>query len=131
MTSTLESIRAATIGKKKQFKSVIHKIDGEEIELRQPSLKLRSKIYNRSLNKEGTLDLFEFTLWGTIYSTFVPGTQDLVFSEADYDSLLETPAGSFMDELSAEVMKLMNVAEDMEKNLKASGKTRKGKQSVK
>lgn len=130
MTSKLDAIRAATIGAKKQFKTKICKIGGEEVELRQPSLKLRQMIFNKS-KVDGEVDLFEFTLYGVIFSAFIPGTQDRVFTEADYDTLKEMPTGDWMDELGAAVVELMNVDADTEKNSKGSGTTQSAKPSVK
>jgi hypothetical protein len=41
--------------------------------------------------------------------TFVPGTNELVFCDEDYDALVSMPAGSVIDELSQTAAEFCNV----------------------
>lgn len=130
------TLRNLTLGAKKQFQTKKVAIKDEagtehEFEVRQPTLKERSDLRKRctSVTKDGMeFNLFEFLIWAVINHTFVPGTEEKVFSEDDYDGLIDLPAGGWFDELSEAASSLCNVGGDDAK--KPSDETPKVKVSM-
>ena len=111
MTSR-DKLRAATIGKKPEFFSRKVQHDGHTFEIRQPSIRARKELRTRctSIDEEGVkFDMFEFLVWAVIKNTYVPGTNELVFEDADYDTMLENPTGGFMDSFSEVAAEIVNV----------------------
>ncbi|MEW5725089.1 MAG: hypothetical protein AB1896_18395 [Thermodesulfobacteriota bacterium] len=113
-----DKLRALTVGAKKQFarKKVLYK--GEEFEVKQPSQAERQEVFQRCRRDEnGGLDKVDFAIWSVILLTFVPGTDERVFSPEDYEGLLGTPAGGFVDHLSNEIWPILYVNfDETEKN---------------
>jgi len=110
--SMRDILRAKTVGAKKQFKSEIVEWDGEKFEIRQPSVGQRGKILQASKVQTGDVEKMDFAKLqavAVICCTYVPGTNEQVFEEADLDALMELPAGSFVDEFSQVALRLMNV----------------------
>lgn len=110
--SIRDQIRAATLGKKTQFKSKEFDYDGIKVEFRQPNLKDRQMLINKAKSKDGDFDFVEFLVWSVISNTYVPGTDERVFEAADYDSMVGKPTGSFVDKFGAEIAEIMNVEDD-------------------
>lgn len=108
-----KSIKSKLLGKPTKFKSETVEVEGELLEVRQPSLRQRSEIRSKAMNmdlesKTAKFNMFEFLIWSVIYLTFdKDGAQ--VFDEADYEALSELPSGGWFDELSEAASKLMNV----------------------
>lgn len=115
-----EALRAATIGKTRIFEKKVVEIDGVKFELRQPTIGQRGEIRNKSMkinagaedDERVQFDMFSFLLCAVVELTYVPGTDDRVFGEADYEALREMPAGGWFDKLSTEASALCNVKED-------------------
>lgn len=86
--------------------------DPVTVEVRQPSLVQRNKLV-----KGAGDDQMRLVALLTISQVYVPGTNERVFEETDYDSLLETPAGGFVDQFAEVAMELMNLnVEEQRKN---------------
>jgi hypothetical protein len=106
--SKRDALRAKTVGSAKQFRSEIVTVGGEEIEVRQLSVRDRLDVYNRS-TKNGVLDPLQFQIWAVISTAFVPGTNERLFEDGDYDSLVDQPTGNFIDKLSEAAINMLNV----------------------
>ena len=115
--SVRDNIRKATVGKATNFRKEVVEYNGEKVELRQPSIKVRNELFKRS-SKNDTFDMSDFLVWSTIYSAYVPNTNERVFEETDYDTLIEMPTGSFVDEFADKIAELMNVKKDVEDEVK-------------
>jgi len=111
--SLRDKIRSATVGAASQFKREEVKFGGIEVEIRQPSVKVRRELYSKCSDDSGKIDILDFMTWGVIYNTYVPGTNEHVFDSSDYDAMVEKPAGGFLDQFGEVVSRLMNV-EDVE-----------------
>jgi hypothetical protein len=107
-----DTIRSKTVGAPKHFKKNVVKVEDVEVEVRQMSVKDRLDIFNKASNGEGGVDPLKFQLWSVIYSCYVPGTNERIYEEYDYDSLVSVPTGSFVDILASEATKLMNVSNE-------------------
>lgn len=137
MTDLRKQIRNKTVGAKQEFKSQIEEVNGIKVEVRQPSVAERGKIMKKSRDNVkvektakakdaknvgaqdllSTLDYGKMQAWATIYCSYVPDTNEQVYEEQDFESLLNAPAGSYVDKLSTAAMNLMNVeAEEDAKN---------------
>ena len=123
--TTRDEIRSKTVGSKKVFRSEKLSYNGMEIEFRQPSIRLRKEIHDRSIKEgkedEGKVDLWTYMVWSVIYCSFVPGGKELVFEDGDFENLMDQPAGGFVDEFSTKIAELLNV--DVEDKLKNSAAT--------
>jgi hypothetical protein len=115
--SVRDNIRAKTVGANSEFRKKTIKYEGIEVELRQPSVGSRKALMHKA-SIEGKLDTAEFLVWGVIYNTYVPETNELVFEESDYDVLIEKPTGGFMDQFAEVIAELMNVNSEVEKKAK-------------
>ena len=121
--SLRDQIRTATLGSGAKFKSEVVEYNGIEVEIRQPSVKVRTELFNKCMDENGRVKMTEFLVWAMIYNTFVPNTEELVFEEEDYDSLMARPAGGFLDKFGNKASELLNVEDDIEKKSTASAKT--------
>lgn len=122
------ALRAATVGAKKKFQKELVTLkdvagpDGQAVvvEVRQPTVKKRSAIFSAAKALSGDpdkMDLGMLQVEAVLQLSHVPGTEELVFEEADRPNLLDQPAGSFVDDLTEVAMKLLNVdAAELEKN---------------
>lgn len=110
--SVKDMIRAKTLGAKVTFRSTVFEYEGVEVEFRQPSLKGRKILLDRAKNASGEMDMTDFIVWAVICNTYVPGTNELVFEDSDYDMMVNTPAGSFVEQFGQEIANLMNVESD-------------------
>lgn len=103
-----KNLRAATVGKAKDRLTTKIVIDGYELEVRQPTVRKRSAIVN-SGQSEGRTDMGQILASAIIECVYDPVSGEPVYDEADRESLLEQPTGSFVDTLGNEVLRLMNV----------------------
>lgn len=125
-----DELRKVTIGAKREFEKKLFTFEGKSFEFRQPTIGIRKKVRDKAMkNPLEPMDTLEFYIWCVIELTFVPGTDEKVFSEEDYDTLLESPSGGFMDVFAEECSYLMNV--DTETKKKSSKKTTKNNSSSK
>ena len=113
--SLRDQIRGVTVGAAVKFKSKTLNYKGFDVEFRQPTVKARRDLFDKSANDKGGVDILDFLVWGVIFNTYVPDTDELVFEDSDYASLVSKPTGGFMDLFGAEVSALLNVEEDLEK----------------
>jgi hypothetical protein len=113
----VEKLRSATLGKTREFVKELVEIDGCQFELRQPTVKARSRIFDRSVDSgTGKHDPFAIMLWGIIECTYCPESGERVFTDHDYEALASTPVGGYVDELGKSVMTLFNIDVDIKKN---------------
>jgi hypothetical protein len=108
--SKRDALRAATVGAKKQFRTKIEVINGEEFEVRQLSVKDRMDVYNKA-TKNGVLDPLQFQIWAVISTVYVPGTNEKLYDETDYEGLVTQPTGGFLDQLSEAAVAMLNPEE--------------------
>jgi len=108
--STRDQLRSKTLGKKKGFQSKKVEFDGDEYEVRQPSIKRRKEILNSVTDENGNVDGGDLVVWAAIYCTFPPGENEPLFDETDYEAFMEQPTGSFVDDFGQAALELMNVS---------------------
>lgn len=106
--SIKNALRKATIGTAKKFKKVKFTYEGNDFEFRGLTVRDRDDIRAKATDKEGNILGAAFQVWALIYMTYVPETDDKVFSPEDYDMLMSQPAGGFVDVLAGEALKLMS-----------------------
>jgi len=99
-TSDRDSLRQAIFSGAPQFRSERVEIKGVTVEVRQPSIRMRRELFNQCMDGNGNLDANEFLILSVLKSTFVPGTNDEhMFDEADYETIMNQPTGSWVDDL--------------------------------
>jgi len=111
-----EEIRQASIGTKRDFKREIVECDGVTYEVRQPSVRGKTEIFQKArvpdarteeemLNK---IDPVTIQIYAVINCTYVPGTDERVFTDEDFELLEGQPSGSFVDVIGEVAMGLIN-----------------------
>ena len=108
-----DKLRGLTLGKAKQ-KSVIADFGGARYEIRQPSIKTKVDVTARlDASANDIVKGLEMLVWLVIKCTYVPGTDELVFEDADYEGLLGCPSGGFVEHFGNLALRLsdVNVAE--------------------
>lgn len=113
--SVRDKIRAASVGAKKNFRSELvtwgEGEDAIEVEIRQPSVKERRQLMRAVTDETGEIDGQELLIWAVINQTYVPGTNEKVYDASDYDSLVSSPTGSYVDRFGQVALEVMNVAD--------------------
>ncbi len=118
MNNPRDRIRSKTVGANKIFKSKIVEYLGEKIEIRELSVKNWGVILKKMTREEGQMDFDQYLVWSVILCSFVPGTDEMVYEKADFDSLMAQPKSGFMTEFSDIASDLMKVDQkEIEKNL--------------
>lgn len=121
MTKLLkDKIRAATVGKRKTFKSEIVSFDGVDIEVRQLSLAARRDYMTASLdkvtdskgNETQQANLLKLQVNAVIASSYVPGEDTLIFDETDFNSIKDSVTGGYADAIWEAVQRLSNITTD-------------------
>lgn len=107
-----DAIRQKTVGAKAQFRTKVVEYEGLEVEFRQPNLRDRKALIARSRGESGEFDAVEFQVWAVILNTYVAGTNELVFEDTDYEVIMNSPSGGFVDIFAAEIAELLNVESD-------------------
>ena len=117
--NTKEELRSFTIGARKHFEKETVEISiGDQtkaFEVRQPTIGQRGVINNKAMqfnDGEMEFDMFGFLICAVVELTYVPGTDERVFSEEDYESLKSLPAGGWFDKLTSTASTLCNVKSD-------------------
>jgi len=123
MSDLRNTIRSNTIGKKSKFASKLVDVGEDKVEVRQPSVKTRSILMKKSRGVKSSkievgevsaedvlqsIDYGKMQVLAVIYCTFVPDTEERIFTESDYEALINQPAGGFVDDISTVAMDLMN-----------------------
>lgn len=124
-----DALRSATLGNKPEFIKRIVKWGGQEFEVRQPSIAQRSELKNLcSINTAQdalNFDPYQMLVWAVIKLTFVPGTEERVFEDEDFDELMSQPDSedSFVNSLGEIAVDVFSI--DTKKVKKSSKKTQK------
>jgi hypothetical protein len=111
-------IREATVGAKKRFSSEIVEFNGVKIEVRQLSLIDRRDYMTRSIDrKTNQADMLKLQVYSVIASCYVPGTDEKVFDETDYNGISSSITGGYADILWEAIQRLSNIeVSDAKKN---------------
>ncbi len=116
-------LRSLTVAAKKNFKNEIVDWEGEKFEIRQPSVGTRGEIMQRARESEESVsfNVGAMQIWMVIYCTYIPGTNELVFTEEDYANLNEHPTGTFLDKFVGVATRLVNMTpvEDAKNSVEA------------
>ena len=116
-TSKRDELRAKTLSDAPKFRHKIVEYKGERYEIRQPTVRARMEIVKRGVSGTGIVDGLVVMVWAVIYNTYVPGTDERVYDESDYDVLVARPAGGFIDSFGEVAADLMGTSTtDIKKN---------------
>ena len=113
--SIRDSIRTATLGQPRIFKKKIVTVNGVEVEVRQPSVGIRKDLFSKCKTQTGEIDPLAFSVWAVIKCCFVPDTDEAIYIDEDYDKLVATPTGGFLDTLAQEASDIMSFTADEDK----------------
>lgn len=116
--SQRDAIRAATLGQNVPFKKEVVNYNGVDVEIRQPSHKSRRELFKKCTDESGKVDMLAFLAYAVILNTYVPGTEETVFEESDFEVMVAKPAGGFLDKYGSVAASLLNVEEDIESKSK-------------
>ena len=109
-------LRKATVGSNKVFKKSVMDFDGNSVEFRSVTVRDRDNIRNKATDKDGNIQMAAFQIWAIIFMTYVPESDERVFEEADFESLMSQPAGSFVDKFAEEALKLLGTGDEAGKS---------------
>jgi hypothetical protein len=117
--STRDAIRAKLLGSPAPFKSLLFTPKGFDfqVEIREPTVRKRDDIIRSSgatkVPQKGQpapdFNQGRLVVEAILKCVYVPGTEDLVFGEADRPALLNQRAGGWVDELGEKVLEVMNI----------------------
>lgn len=111
VVSIKDRIRAKTVGKTSDFKVTEIDYEGEKVAFRQPNLRERQQLLNKAKDGKGEFDYIKFSVYSVIYCTYVPDLSERVFDEADFDTMMESNTGGFIDVFGKQVAEILNTAE--------------------
>jgi hypothetical protein len=115
--SLRDQIRAATVGSKNTFKSEKVTLNGIDIDVRQISIKARDMYVESALQKDQSVDLLKLKINAIIASCYVPGTEDLVYEDTDFDLISQSVTGGYADKIWVAIQKMSNLTiDDVKKN---------------
>jgi hypothetical protein len=120
-----DAIRSAVLSSPRSFRKKTLTVFGEQIEVREPTVGSRAEITKRAIHIERvvdngdadlstTIDQLKWNLYAIIFCCYVPGTDEHVFEDTDFDALSGRPVGDLV-ELEDTVRELMNIEKDAEK----------------
>lgn len=123
--NVVTDLRQLLIGKGVQYKTVPYDYKGTTVYFKQPSQRVRSNIFEKA-TKTGSdgkdkVDGIALQVWAVIY-TLSSEDGKLVFSEHDFDRLMDEPAGGFVDTFAQQAVKVMGV-EDEEGKVEEGGES--------
>lgn len=79
--------------------------------VRQPSVQQRDRLLGEAVTEDGKLDrkggISRRQVAAVMLCSLDPDTRQPLFTEADFDTLLQLPSGGWLDTLAAEAMELM------------------------
>ena len=114
--TTRSALREATVGTPSVFKNKLVKYNELEFEVREISPGVREQVRRKAENQvltkkngdqEFILDAAKYTAHLIVMSTYVPGTQELVFEAGDVKAILNSPSGGFYKSLGDAASELM------------------------
>ena len=109
--SKRDALRSALLGGRKRDSKIVTIDDGIEIEVRQPTIKIRSRIMAQagvSGENGAVTDIAAIQIAAVVFCAFVPGTNDRIFDAADRQALEEMPTNDCFDEVQSAAMSFMN-----------------------
>lgn len=117
--------RNTLLGLTKQFREETFEFEVDadtkiKVLVRQPTVKDRAELSKKSVNtdpdtKEMTFDALSFQVHGLIKCAFDFETKEPLFTEADFDSIVSFPTGSWVDDLGNKVSEVLNVSVESKK----------------
>lgn len=113
-----EKIREATVGSKKRFSSESVTFNGINIEVRQLSLVDRRDYMTQAIDTQTKqVDMLKLQVYSIIASCYVPGTDEKVFEDTDFNSISNSVTGGYADVLWEAIQRLSNfTVDDAKKN---------------
>ena len=92
--SKRDKLRSLTVGGNKTFSKHIVEYGGEQFEFRTPTVGTFRRIRNLA-TLDGEADEAAIVIWGIIYFCYVPGTDERVFDDVDFDNFMNSPLNGF------------------------------------
>lgn len=112
--SNKEALRSGAL-RSRPAKSKTVDFEGQKYEVRAPSVRSRAQILRRAGvldEKKKETDPGRMQVAAVIACTFDPESGERVFEEADFEALLEDPAGGVVDALAAPALEFLNTSND-------------------
>lgn len=86
--------------------------DPIHVGVRQPTVRERNKMINQCRNKDtGVIDELEFVILCAINLAYDPESGENLYEKSDYDSLVNQPAGDFLDQLGELAVSMLTQGE--------------------
>ena len=109
-----EELRQATIGTRNPLRKIEVEYNDHTYEFRQPTIAEREAIrQGASFAGEGLgelrMDMAKHSVLFVISQTYIPGTDEKVFEDGDFDTLLNAPTGGFVEVFMLEIDKFFEI----------------------
>lgn len=114
MAKTRDELRTIAFKSAPQRREVVE-FGGAKYELLQPLVGDREKIIAKATDDQGKMNNSKFLIWTAILLAVVPGTDERIFEEADFDAFWNMTSGGFADKTAEVIGKLLNVDLDEKK----------------
>ena len=116
MTEKLDRLRELTIGRKRTPTRKILRFKAQEYEIRSPTVGERNKIQQKATSEDGRFNEQKFIVAAIIELTYVPKTEEKVFSDADWDVMMNCDVGSYVDVFAPDILEICFVHFDQKKS---------------
>lgn len=108
-----DKIRKNTLGAPTKFRSENVDLNGSIIEVRQLNLQDRALYLTSAIDPEtNATDIMKMQVNAIILSCYVPGTDERVYDDTDYDAISQDVSGGFADKLWETIQTLGNITVD-------------------
>jgi len=108
---SIKDIRSATLGAQNKFRTEKVEHEGIEVEVKQLSYAGRTALLE-NCRTNGELDTLKLQVFAVIHTVVDPESGDQVFSEADYETMVEQPSGGYVDTFSKAAFKVLGLSEE-------------------
>lgn len=109
MANLKNAIRELTVGRNIPYKTTEIEYQGQKVIFKQPSQKVRRELFEKA-SKGDKVDLVALQVWTVIALTY-DEEGNKVFDEADFDVIMEQPAGGFIEVFAEKAVELLGNGE--------------------
>jgi len=108
---SIKDIRSATLGAQNKFRTEKVKHGDIEVEVKQLSYADRTALMEKCTEGD-KLDSLKLQVFAVIYTVVDPETGDKVFSETDYETMVQQPSGGYVDTFSKAAFKVLGLSSE-------------------
>lgn len=108
---SIKDIRSATLGAQNKFRTEEVEYNGTKVAVKQLSYADRTALLEKC-KTDDKLDSLKLQVYAVIYTVVDPDTGDKVFSEDDFETMIQQPSGGYVDEFSKASFKVLGLSDE-------------------